>query len=215
MLQKSKKILLVPNGYGRLRYIDSLSKVLVNNINSQVLITEYEGTRHTKGKLNIDNALASLKKDIKSLSNQASTRITIIAHCSALILLTKLDPKSSIWESVNKIIVYNYLANPMKSLKRFFFKAKKYDVSYDFKNIKEDIETFKSSDIENIPVPIHIIHPDTPLNKLRANDRDLKNLNSLRNISTVSKPSLGYEILDKTQSEIMETVVKSQLIPLL
>jgi len=210
-LTKETDIILLPNGYGRLKYIDTLEKVLIKN-GYLVTVPILSGQAHRKldSVLDLNSGTIDLQHEISRVS--INKKIPVIAHCSSLILLSRLDEKSL--NSISSIILYSYLANPHLHYNRFQEKCRKFGVNINVsENDLRPYSDFRS--YSNTSIPIILIHPFTPLNNLRASKSDLDQFSTLPSVKAIYTPEIGYEIEDDYQEKkvdyIFQSFIKDQI----
>ena len=206
-MTEAKDVLILPNGYGSLSYIDALSEYLACEFGKNVYIPEYQGTKDIKGALNVNVATLSIANKISEITKiNEKQEIVIIAHCSSVLTLINLGSNSDYWKNVKHVIIYSYLANPKKHLGRFLKKSKEYGVNLNISDDYNKINSFSANSLLSIPVPIHVIHPDIKLNKLRANAVELEELSKIPNVINVDKPENGYEISNDQQNDTIKYI---------
>jgi len=200
------KVLIFPNGYGSLEYIKSLEvKIESLKLNvSTICIDSVNEVKHNYNHKTIREYLPNLLKN--EITNSQSKNINIIAHCSSLTYFTELlETDFNEWDRIEKIILYSYLANPIKHYNRFIKKAQKKNITITER--KNFLNKYSNPKIyENIPVPIEVIHSHTLMNKFRASDDELNKFLKNKNVISIEKPLHGYEILDLPQDEEIEYI---------
>lgn len=198
-----RNVLVVPNGYGLLFYCKELGKALSKHY-SNVIIPELRGQGGSEGLLSIKGAAQDLKDIILYIYKQRDKKIDAIVHCSAAFYLFEIDD-DDFWDKISKIILYGYLANPQKHLSRFKRKAKNYGI-----RIAKDLGDLTKYTVEmydEIPVPLHIIHPLAGINALRANKNELDILGQNAKNLKIRIPSVSYEIENTSQKENISMIV--------
>lgn len=208
-------IAIVPNGYGALKYIDSLNvslSKLTNSVHNIIL----PGQNGKEGTLTVLTAAQTIHDEINKIYIETNKKVTVLTHCSSMLPLLQLascNKKNTLWDNVQQIVLYAYLAKPMNHVSRFLDKASKYNV--DFGLVSSDIAHFSHRDYVNVPVDVHVIHARTPMNRLRADRNDLKLLQDSGGIATLQTPTDGYDIADLYQSSVVEQSVERNILPLL
>lgn len=197
----AKRISIVlPNGYGFLKYVEGLVKFLQKDF-QKVYVPLVRGQVEDGKFYNISDATYDLQAVFKHIFNDnADVQYSIFAHCSSMLYLLELaDSNPKIFKKFNRIILYSFLAQPIKHFNRFTEKANKLGIT-----VNQDKEyLLRYNDIslyENIPCKLHVVHPKTKLNSLRANKNELATLLKLNNVVTIDTPSKGYEIEDSFQT---------------
>lgn len=199
----SDSVILVPNGYGKLAYVDELERQLGQFIDTKTV--DIDGTANVGGILRIDQVTNSIQKLVEE-QVKPNDKATIISHCSALIALTNIDKSNVFWERIEQIIVYSYLAEPAEHLARFRSKASSLGVNIS-PSIEAELSEYSSKAIAKIPRPIHILHPKTQANQIRANASQLEDIRQFENVASLVQPDSGYEIRDESQVEHVSHIV--------
>lgn len=208
---KNKELLIFPNGYGKMQYINQIQEILDDlSINNRtVCIDDIVEVRNDYNSKTIKKFLPQL---LSNQLNKYNEKVTILAHCSSLTYFVELiETNFNKWDKINKIILYSFLADPLLHYDRFRKKAMKLGI-----NITENrsyLEKFSNIKIyEKIPVPIEVIHSDTLMNRFRANNNDLLCLEKNKNVKQILKPKKGYEIINEDQKELITYILKEYLL---
>lgn len=184
--------LILPNGYGYLKYIDGIQKELIN-ISKDVYLSILSGQNGHNGILNIEQG----SKDVENSVKMIKQKVNLICHCSSFMFINEIQ-SNTFWDKIDKVVLYSYLSNPISHFKRF----KKKSLLYGVKMNQNELKLKKYSNPQvyaNIPAPIYVIHPKTAMNRVRANSTELKKLAKNSNIISITEPELGYEISPETQ----------------
>lgn len=192
---KDKDILVVPNGYGSLKYCETLGGLLSSEY-SNVMIPNLRGQGMSDGELTLDGGGVDLSSVIQS---QDSEDITVISHCSSIYYFIEQYNNSEMFNKISKIILYGYLAHPERHLQRFSKKAKKYNVNFNV--TKRDLTKYKISDYEKIKDILYIVHPLVGINLSRANQDELGEIEQVLGENRVFTPAIAYEIADLKQQD--------------
>ncbi len=202
-----KTLFILPNGYGILKYIESLAEKLAPQT-KEVIIPILSGQNGGDSKLGIETAVKEFKNIFTHVVG-SDTRVNMICHCSALLYLSEIKDER-IWKHIDKIILYSFLAHPDKHYDRFIKKSKRYGVAINEREM--NLEKYSDMTIyEKIPCDIHVIHPKTDMNRLRASKKDLAKLSQLNNIITVVEPETGYEIEDDPQDDQVAYIINKYI----
>ena len=207
-LMKNNPCVILPNWYGILDYVHDLETSLSQNwLSVESVVFPWQNGKEWL--LTIESASNEVLKVIES---QNSDKVDLIVHCSSLMILESLG--NTLDWFLDKVIVYNYLANPEIHKNRFLKKSKSYGVRiWDF---SDDLIKYSDPSIyKNIPWRLHIIHPQTSFNALRASKFELEELLKNKNIASLATPASWYEITDGNQKEIVEKVVSDNIYPIL
>ena len=90
----SKSRVIVPNGYGVLKYIHSLSDELMD-FSDKIYIPVLRGQNDSGGELNVEGAREDLKLIIEDIINKDKSKISLVCHCSSLLYLADISPKKT------------------------------------------------------------------------------------------------------------------------
>jgi hypothetical protein len=205
-------VLVVPNGYGSLNYCHSVAQELSNTW-SHVYTVDLRGQGRSDGQLSVHGAASDLQKVIPFVRQKSKKKTSLLVHCSAMLYLLDLSRNDPVWNSVDRILLYSYLAQPDKHLKRFLQKTKQYGV-----RIAEDLgisNSYSPKSFSKLPVPFAVIHPNSGLSRLRANLEELKELEIANQLFDIRIPDEGYEISDINQEQLIQEMVFKHINPLL
>lgn len=207
-----KDVVVLPNGYGNLKYCRAVGKKLSESW-SKIYIPSLRGQGASKGTLTIHGGAKDVYSLCQKINPISKKKIIIIVHCSAIFYLLALIEKEEFWRKIEGVILYGYLAKPLHHIERFEKKAKKYGVNVQYG--LEDIEGINSSLYARIPVPFYVIHPLNRINLLRATKTQLDELKMNGNPSLIATPKKGYEILNSSQYESVSRIVKDHFNPII
>lgn len=206
--QLENPLIIVPNWYWTLWYAKELLDVISQDYANTSLL-ELPGQTHTKGTLNFKSWSKEL---LKNINNNKNSKVNLLLHCSSLMLLECIS--EDVWDKLDKVIIYSYLADPQKHLLSFQRKSKIYGMRLD--NSINNISRYVDPKVyEKIQADIHVIHPKIPLNVVRANDLDLETLSKNSNIVDIIQPVEGYEISNDNQSDKVEKMYSDYMKPIL
>lgn len=197
----NKKILLCPNGYGQLRYLDEVESAM-KRLSYKVLRMSFS-SQGAGLKMTADSIEADL---LKALNVLPSRDTAAFIHCSGLQPFLRLaDSGLDFSQCLNSISIYSVLASPQRLLSRFYRKlsSRSMDIALDGFNL----DPLSPDQIEKLRVPVRIIHPYGDSHETRATESELANLSRAANVIHVTRPKIGYEILNVSQRKRVEKTI--------
>lgn len=210
--ENSSNVLVLPNGYGMLRYTKTVCLELAN-IGCSVFAMNFSGQGKSDGELSLDVMTEDACFGIKTARQHfdSSSGTIILAHCTAMLPLLELNKKGFDWKGVDLIILYGYLARPVEHFTRFIRKGKKYDVRIN--QIPENLPCYGPEDYAAIPVPLVVIHPRIPNNIHRSSVSDVTKFVEIAKPKAFYVPDFGYAISDHLQSVKVRQIISSFISP--
>jgi len=199
--------LILPNGYGPLHYVHTLIDE-VSALKGKAIVPILPGQGGTSGELSISSAKEYFINDIIPIISKEKNVVSVICHCSALLYLSEVKSKL-FWDKIDRVVVYSFLAHPEEHNERFIDKSLSFGVNIALEK-RDKLKSYSDFKVyEEIPVPLHVVHPKTLMNRLRASDSDLKKLKKLKNVACIIQPENGYEIEDSPQIKEVKNIVEN------
>ncbi|MCC7389434.1 MAG: hypothetical protein IT431_11765 [Phycisphaerales bacterium] len=202
-------MLLLPNGYGVLRYAQSVGSAISSAGARDVVAMNFRGQGASDGVLDIAGCAA----DLRTVLDWVGAPAQLLVHCSAMLPLLTLKGTDPMWRSVQDAVLYGYLAQPAKHLDRFRRKAERYGVR--FSEAVEQSGEFTVDRYAEIPVPLSLVHPQISENLRRASLDEVELLSRVGRLVQTRTPAEGYAIDDMPQESLVYGVCQSEILPLL
>ena len=200
--------LILPNAYGNLKYIKSLENAINISTNSPVKKSNYIDKSTELDTATIKGAAQAVQNIIDEISGDTGDQcINIICHCSSVLPIVYGTTGTIDFSNVKNVVIYGLLAQPIDHLERFRKKSKYYGRYFDTTAQLSFIENFNERSIGIIPAHVHVVHANTKINSIRANNEQLRAVSKLPNVVDVFKPTTGYEIQDRPQLPAVDFIV--------
>ena len=207
------RVVVLPNGYGMLQYAHSVCGSL-SRLGVNVHAINCSGQGLSDGQLSLASLAADIEFFLSNLrDNSNSERLTILAHCTAMLPLLELNRSGFSWSGIETIILYGYLADPAVHFARFIRKARRYHVrvAHDV----SDLPDFTPADYAALPCGFVVVHPRIPNNLYRASVEDVLQLATTASPRGFYLPDFGYAISDHPQSRKVDMIIDSFIAPYL
>lgn len=206
-------VVVLPNGYGMLRYAHTVCLSLAN-IGACPVSLNFSGQGQSEGSLSLNSMTSDTHAFLDRVTSDTQGRhITILAHCTAMLPLIELNRRGYNWSGVKQIILYGYLANPVAHFERFLRKGRRYGVRIN--QSREQLPSFPPAEYAALPCELIVVHPRIPNNLYRASIEDVLDLVRIAHPRSFYLPDFGYAISDHPQKSKVDLIVTSFIAPYL
>lgn len=200
-------VLVIPNCYGHLKYINTLCQLLADK-KCFVVLLSFRGQSNSTGFLNLEGASEDFCLSYSFASSIASNHnipLVVLNHCTGFYPMLLAAPNLDYFNDLSLFILYSYLARPAQFIAKAETRMAKYNVAYDAQWFNG--HELASSYVPKLGCKSFVVHPTIRTSLARANRKDVEELCGQIPEADCVMPAYGYEILDFNQFDSVSKII--------